>query len=217
MKVSVIIPSLNPDEKLICVVDSLREAGFDDIILVNDGSDENHIKPFEHVSAYPECTILTHEVNKGKGRGLKTAFEYCIKNRPDIDGVVTVDGDNQHKAADIMKCCEKMAECKDKVVLGVRNFSGKDVPFKSRFGNNMTSFVFKFACGLNISDTQTGLRAIPRQYLELFDNVKGERFEYETNMLLEFKQSHIDFVEVPIETVYIEENASTHFNPIETH
>mgnify|MGYP001489463057 CR=1 FL=1 len=193
---------------------SLREAGFDDIILVNDGSDENHREPFEHASAYPECTILTHEVNKGKGRGLKTAFEYCIKNRPDIDGVVTVDGDNQHKAADILKCCEKMAECKDKVVLGVRNFSGKDVPFKSRFGNNMTSFVFKFACGLNISDTQTGLRAIPRQYLELFDKVKGERFEYETNMLLEFKQSHIDFVEVPIETVYIEENASTHFNPI---
>ena len=205
MKVSVIIPSLNPDEKLICVVDSLREAGFDDIILVNDGSDENHMEPFEHVSAYPECTILTHEVNKGKGRGLKTAFEYCIKNRPDIDGVVTVDGDNQHKAADILKCCEKMAECKDKVVLGVRNFSGKDVPFKSRFGNNMTSFVFKFACGLNISDTQTGLRAIPRQYLELFDKVKGERFEYETNMLLEFKQSHIDFVEVQIETEYIED------------
>ena len=80
MKVSVIIPSLNPDEKLICVVDSLREAGFDDIILVNDGSDENHREPFEHASAYPECTILTHEVNKGKGRGLKTAFEYCIKN-----------------------------------------------------------------------------------------------------------------------------------------
>ena len=48
----------------------------------------------------------------------------------------------------------------------------------------------------------------------LFDKVKGERFEYETNMLLEFKQSHIDFVEVQIETVYIEENASTHFNPI---
>ena len=86
MKVSVIIPSLNPDEKLICVVDSLIEAGFDDIILVNDGSDENHMEPFEHVSAYPECTILTHEINKGKGRGLKTAFEYCIKNRPDIFG-----------------------------------------------------------------------------------------------------------------------------------
>lgn len=214
MKMSVVIPSLNPDEKLVCVVDSLIAAGFHDIIIVNDGSDEKHMEPFKHVALYPECTILTHSVNRGKGRGLKTAFEYCIANRPDIDGVVTVDGDNQHKAADILRCCEKMAECKDKVILGVRNFSGDDVPFKSRFGNNMTSFVFKFACGLNISDTQTGLRAIPRQYLETFCNVKGERFEYETNMLLEFKQSGIEFEEVPIETVYIEENASTHFHPI---
>ena len=127
---------------------------------------------------------------------------------------MTVDGDNQHKANDILNCCEKMIECKDKVILGVRNFKGDNVPFKSRFGNNMTSFVFKFICGLNISDTQTGLRAIPYQYLQLFDEVKGERFEYETNMLLEFRQSNIGFVEVPIETVYIEENASTHFNPV---
>ncbi len=214
MRVSVIIPSLNPDSKLVSVVDSLIKKGFDDIILVNDGSDKQHMAPFEKVSLYPQCTILTHEVNKGKGRGLKTAFEYCIKNRKGIDGVVTVDGDNQHKADDIYKCCEAMVEAKDKVVLGVRDFSGDDVPFKSRFGNNMTSFVFKFACGLNISDTQTGLRAIPFQYLKTFCDVKGERFEYETNMLLELKQSHIGFLEVPIETVYIEENASTHFNPI---
>ena len=103
---------------------------------------------------------------------------------------------------------------KNKVILGVRNFSGDDVPFKSRVGNNMTSFVFKFACGLNISDTQTGLRAIPAQFLKTFCEVKGERFEYETNMLLELRQSNIGFVEVPIQTVYIEENASTHFNPI---
>lgn len=214
MKVSVIIPSLNPDSKLVEVVESLIKTGFDDIIIVNDGSDESHLEPFELVSKHPECTILTHEVNKGKGRGLKTAFEFCLKNRPGIDGVVTVDGDNQHKANDILNCCEKMIECKDKVILGVRNFKGDNVPFKSRFGNNMTSFVFKFICGLNISDTQTGLRAIPYQYLQLFDEVKGERFEYETNMLLEFRQSNIGFVEVPIETVYIEENASTHFNPV---
>lgn len=214
MKVSVIIPSLNPDEKLMHVVDSLIAAGFNDIIIVNDGSDEKHMEPFKSAALHPECIVLTHEVNRGKGRGLKTAFEYCIANRPDIDGVVTVDGDNQHKAADILRCCERLVECRDKVILGVRNFSGDDVPFKSRFGNNMTSFVFKFACGLNISDTQTGLRAIPRQYLELFCKVKGERFEYETNMLLELKQSDIEFEEVPIETVYIEDNASTHFHPI---
>lgn len=214
MKVSVIIPSLNPDEKLVNVVDSLVQFGFDDIIVVNDGSDEAYMGPFREVAKYEQCTILTHEVNQGKGRGLKTAFEYCIENRLDIDGVITVDGDNQHKAKDIFRCAEVMEESKDNIVLGVRDFSGKDVPSKSRFGNVMTSLVFRFACGLNISDTQTGLRAIPRKYLELFSHIKGERFEYETNMLLELRNSSIPFKEVKIETVYIEENASTHFNPI---
>ena len=87
--------------------------------------------------------------------------------------IVTVDGDNQHKAEDILNCCNKMIEYKDKVILGVRDFSGDDVPPKSKFGNNMTSFVFKFVCGLNISDTQTGLRAIPLKFLPLFSKVKG--------------------------------------------
>ncbi len=214
LKVSVIIPSLNPDNKLIQVVDALVAKGFDDIILVNDGSDKAHMQPFLQLKEYRQCTVLTHEINRGKGRGLKTAFDYCIANRPDIDGVVTVDGDNQHKAEDILNCCNKMIECKDKVILGVRDFSGDDVPPKSKFGNNMTSFVFEFVCGLNISDTQTGLRAIPLKFLPLFSQIKGERFEYETNMLLELKNSNIDFKQVPIETVYIEENASTHFNPI---
>lgn len=214
MKVSVIIPSLNPDDKLVKVVDSLIEYGFNDIIIVNDGSNAEHMAPFEQVEKYEQCTILTHAVNEGKGRGLKDAFVYCLANRPDISGVVTVDGDNQHKAKDISNCVKAMEKSKDNVVLGVRDFSGKNVPPKSKFGNNMTSFVFKFACGLNISDTQTGLRAIPREYLELFSNIKGERFEYETNMLLELKHSGIPFQEVKIETVYIEDNASTHFNPI---
>jgi len=214
MNISVIIPSLNPDDKLIKVVDSLIEYGFDDIILINDGSDEAHMEEFNYLEKYNQCVVLTHKVNKGKGRALKTAFEYCIANRLDIDGIVTVDGDNQHKAIDIFNCVKAMKDNENNIILGARDFKGKNVPSKSRMGNLMTSFVFRFACGLNISDTQTGLRAIPRQYLQLFTEVKGERFEYETNMLLEFKNSNLPFKEVRIETVYIEENASTHFNPI---
>lgn len=213
MKVSVIIPSLNPDNKLVAVVDALLEEGFQDIIIVNDGSDENHMEPFRTIAEHKECTILTHEVNKGKGRGLKTAFEFCLSHRTDIDGVVTVDGDNQHRAKDIRTCSETMVRTGN-VVLGVRNFSGKDVPARSRFGNNMTSGVFKIFCGLDISDTQTGLRAIPFKYLEVFDKVDGERFEYETNMLLALKKYKIGFEEEPIETVYIDDNSSSHFNPI---
>lgn len=214
MNVAVIIPSLNPDGKLVEVVDSLVGAGFDDIIVVNDGSDRGHMKPFDKISQYKQCKVLNHDVNKGKGRALKTAFEYCIANREGLAGVVTVDGDNQHKAKDILNCCQKMLKSCDKVVLGVRDFSGEHVPPKSRYGNNITSFVFRFVCGIKISDTQTGLRAIPYKYLPVMCRISGERFEYETNMLLEMKKQQIEMVEVPIETVYIEENASTHFHPI---
>ena len=126
---------------------------------------------------------------------------------------MTVDGDNQHRAKDIKKCSETMVSTGN-VVLGVRDFTGDDVPARSKFGNNMTSGVFKVLCRLNISDTQTGLRAIPYKYLETFDKVEGERFEYETNMLLAFKKYNIGFQEESIETVYIEDNSSSHFNPV---
>ena len=214
MNVTIIIPSLNPDDKLLQVVNGLIEKGFEDIVLVNDGSDENHMDPFKIISDYKQCHILHHEVNKGKGRALKTAFEYCIKNRQNIAGVVTVDGDNQHGAQDIYDCAKKMIELENHIVFGVRDFSGDDVPPKSKFGNNMTKFVFKTFCGLNISDTQTGLRAIPYEYLPIMTEIKGERFEYETNMLLEMKKQLIPYTEHSIHTIYIEENASTHFRPI---
>lgn len=214
MNVTIVLPSLNPDEKLNMVVDGLIAEGFDDIVIVNDGSDEAHMEPFVKACTHREVTLLTHEVNKGKGRALKTAFSYVVENRKESLGVITVDGDNQHTPHDIKACALKMLECKDKVVLGCRDFSGGDVPAKSKFGNQLTSFVFKVFCGINISDTQTGLRAIPCCYLPLMLEVEGERFEYETQMLFAIKKNNIGFCEVKIETVYIEENASTHFDPI---
>lgn len=213
MKISVILPSLNPDEKLMLVVNGLIAEGFDDIVIVNDGSDADHMEPFYEADRLPQVTLLTHDVNKGKGRALKTAFEYCAANRPDIDGVVTVDGDNQHKPSDIRACCEAMILHGDKVILGCRDFSGPNVPAKSKVGNNITKFVFRFACGIKITDTQTGLRAIPAGYLDFMSKIKGERFEYETQMLLEMNRRQIGFREVTIETVYIEENSGTHFHP----
>lgn len=213
MNISVILPSLNPDEKLMQVVTSLIKEGFNDIIIVNDGSDDMHMKPFQDAKALEQVTILTHEVNRGKGRALKTAFNYCAQHRPYIDGVVTVDGDNQHQVKDIKACCDAMIKS-GKITLGCRNFAQKQVPAKSKIGNNITRFVFRFACGIKISDTQTGLRAIPAKYLDFMTEVKGERFEYETQMLLEMNRHGISFDEVTIETVYIEENATTHFHPI---
>ena len=213
-KISVVLPSLDPDEKLTAVIDGLLEYGFSDIILVNDGSKSENLHYFEEAAAqHPEIHLLHHEVNKGKGAALKNAFRWFLENRPDGFGVVTVDGDNQHHPADTRACCEHMLET-GHVVLGCRDFNQSDVPVRSSFGNKTTSAIFKIFVGMTISDTQTGLRAIPRKVLETLVDVYGDRFEYETNMLLAFKTHAIPFDEVKIRTVYIEENKSSHFRVI---
>lgn len=212
-KISVIIPSLNPDEKLMRVIDGLESLGFDDIIVVNDGSKEENLCYFPNPSERKSCTLLTHEINRGKGAGLKTAFKYFIENRPDRIGVVTVDGDAQHNPEDVLSCCEKMIKT-NTLVLGTRNFSLPHVPSRSRKGNRITSFVFHLCCGLKISDTQTGLRAIPSQYIKSLLAVSGERFEYETNVLLNMKTFNIPYSEQEIKTVYIQENQTSHFRPV---
>lgn len=215
MELTVIIPSLNPDEKLLKVVAALSEKGYNDIILVNDGSDAEHSVRFDEAKEKYGCTVLVHEVNKGKGRALKTAFSHYIDSGRTNAGVVTVDGDNQHHVDDIAACEEALLAANgERIILGCRDFSLPDVPPRSRFGNRTTSFVFKYFCGLKISDTQTGLRAIPRRFIPAMLETSGERFEYETNMLLEMKQCAIPFTEVKIRTIYINENETTHFNPV---
>ena len=212
--ISVVLPSLDPDDKLIAVVDGLLEYGFSHIILINDGSKQENLHYFTDLAAqHPEITLLHHEVNKGKGAALKNAFRWFLANRPEGYGVVTVDGDNQHHPADTRACCEHMLDT-GKIVLGCRDFTQDDVPARSRFGNQTTSAVFKIFVGMTISDTQTGLRAIPRKQMQTLVEVYGDRFEYETNMLLAMKTNGMAFDEVKIRTVYIEENASSHFHPI---
>ena len=213
-KISVVLPSLDPDEKLIRVVDGLLEYGFTDIILVNDGSKAENLHYFEDAAAqHPEITLLHHQVNRGKGAALKTAFAWFLENRPDSLGVVTVDGDNQHHPEDTRACAKRMMET-GKLVLGVRDFSQPDVPARSRTGNRITSLVFKIFVGMNISDTQTGLRAIATKDIPTLLSIYGDRFEYETNMLLAMKKHSIAFEEVKIRTVYIEENKSSHFRAV---
>ncbi len=214
MDITVVIPSLDPDEKLLRVVHGLLDAGFTDVILVNDGSDAAHTAPFAEAVLLPGVTVLYHEKNRGKGRALKTAFDYVLEHRPTSRGVVTVDGDGQHAIADILSLANAVLMDDTCVYLGARDFDQPQVPARSRFGNKITCLVMRLLCGLRIRDTQTGLRAIPRQYLATFLQIEGERFEYETNMLLAFREQNIPYRELTIETVYINENETSHFRTV---
>ena len=211
-KVAVILPSLDPDAKFTRVVEGLVENGFQHVVIVDDGSSAERQRFFEEAARHPECTVIHHGVNKGKGRALKTAFDHVRRELPELEGVITIDGDGQHLLPDIVACAERMLAEGDKVALGCRDFDAPGVPPRSVAGNKTTNRLFKLFYGITISDTQTGLRAIPARFLDRFCEMEGERFEYETNMLLQMKKQHIVFVEQPIATVYDPEDYSSHYN-----
>lgn len=213
-KIPVVIPAYEPDEKLVALAEELKRSGFEKVIVVDDGSEgEQYRVLFEKVENIGYM-VLHHAVNQGKGRALKTAFHHCLYHDPDVIGCVTIDSDGQHTVKDTLACMEALQDHPDSLILGVRDFNKAGIPARSSFGNKTTSRVMKLLTGLSISDTQTGLRAIPTAFMKQLLSEKGERFEFETNMLLAAKESGRRIVEVPIETIYLEENRSSHFNPI---
>lgn len=131
--------------------------------------------------------------------------EYC--------GVITADSDGQHLVDDVLKISKSLAKREDKMILGVRDFDQSNVPSKSRIGNKLTSLGFRVLIGLSVSDTQTGLRGIPNSLIDLSLSIPGDRFQYETAVLIETGKVS-GFEEIKIRTVYYDENKGTHFNPV---
>lgn len=218
-KVYIIIPTLNPKDSFIDYIKKLIEHGFENILVVNDGSRDEFTQIFEKINQFEECEVFNHKINLGKGRALKNAFNHFLskKKLDEFVGVITVDSDGQHTCEDVVRLAELMSQDENKhsLFLGVRNFDKQFVPWKSRLGNKLTTKIMKFFYGKEISDTQTGLRGIPNSVLEYYLDLSGERFEYETNMLIETIKKNIKIVELPIETVYIDDNSETHFRAVQ--
>lgn len=214
--IPIVIPSLNPDEKLIALISRLMiHTGKVEqpIILVNDGSARKYDTIFSKIRTQFKVTVLQHDVNLGKGRAIKTAINYIMKHMPMAIGMITIDSDGQHTVDDMMKCTDKFLEKPKNLILGTRLFDN-NVPFRSKFGNILTAKCTQMTIGVKVTDTQTGLRVIPKQYFDILLNMIGERFEFEMNMILEAATYGIEITEVPIKTIYIADNRSSHFRVI---
>ena len=193
----IVIPAYQPDNKLIKLIEKIHEKSNFHILVIDDGSSSKCQKIFDKAEQY--ATVLRHEVNQGKGQALKTAFSY-IQDQNIYGTVVTADADGQHKIWDIFRAANKASENPNKLILGVRAFTGK-VPLRSRFGNSLTKVLFKLQTGVGVTDTQTGLRAFTTNLIPFMLIIEGQRYEYEMNMLLEASKEY-EILEVPIETVY---------------
>ena len=205
----VLIPTYNPSIELIDLVDKLVRKGLT-IVVVNDGSDRSHDWIF-HLLSF-DVNLVTYEENRGKGYALKRGFQYIKDVIGDAEIVVTADDDGQHTIEDIMAVIKKV-RATGNIVIGSRSFDGK-VPFRSRFGNRITSLVLRIFAGINLKDTQSGLRGFKTSLIPTLLDIEGDRYEYEMNMILRAARERIPIEEEHISTIYIKKNKKSHFKPL---
>jgi glycosyltransferase involved in cell wall biosynthesis len=212
-QVAVLIPAREPDAGLPALVQQLMAAGFGAVVVLDDGSSAAQAGTFAATAQIAGVHPLRHAVNLGKGRALKTGINYFLDALPGFTGLVTADADGQHIVADILRIAQSLPAANGRSVLGSRHFA-KDVPLRSKFGNLLTRQIFRLATGVRLSDTQSGLRAFPRALLPELLVLEGEHYEYEMSVLAHLCREGKIPLEVPIETVYIDGNRSSHFNPV---
>lgn len=205
-----LIPAYEPEEGLIGLTKTMAERGFQ-VLIVDDGSGAAYAPVFQSAAAFAK--VLRHEKNRGKGAAIKTGLSWMEESLEGPYTVVTLDADGQHLPEDAARVCAAAEAEPDSLILGGRRFEGK-VPLRSRFGNGLTRWVFRLSTGVKVYDTQTGLRAFSRRLLPELLEVQGERYEYEMNVLMRWAQEARPLREIPIQTVYLNENRGSHFHAL---
>ncbi len=214
-RLAIVLPAWEPPPALLAFVGDLRSRGFESIVVVNDGSSARCAAMFAALDALPGIKVLCHAKNRGKGRALKTAFAYLLQQPAGLRGVMMADADGQHQAEDVEQVARALLASDGRVVLGVRGFEPESrVPWRSRAGNRLGRVFFALLTGVWIRDTQTGLRGLPIQTVPALLAVKGERYEYEMLMLAELCRQGAAPIEVPIATIYHDQNRGSRFHPV---
>lgn len=205
----VLIPAYEPDNHLIEVTKQLSEMGFA-ILVVNDGSSDNFNEVFEQTENY--ATVISHEKNMGKGAALKTGMRYIRDNMPDCDNFITCDADGQHRPQDVQRVSEKLHQ-NHSFVLTVRERKGK-IPFRSKIGNDLSRFVYTLLTNRYLPDNQSGLRGFSSVHIDWLVEVERDKYDYEMNVLYYAAKKGLRIQTLPIEAIYLDNNQSSHFNPI---
>lgn len=214
MSCTIVIPAYEPGQALVPYVDALLTQKIGPVLVVDDGSGGAFAPVFTALEGRAGCTVLRHPENRGKGAALKTAFSHYLSHMPEgSDGIITADCDGQHAVPDVLRLHRALEEHPDSLVLGVRDF-GPDTPARSRRGNRAASMALSALYGIRLGDTQTGLRGLPNSLLPALAVLRGDRFEYELNMLIAARQKCVPFFTVPIRTIYFDNNSGSHFQSV---
>lgn len=208
----ILIPAYQPEAGMIDLLSSLRELGLLHLVVVDDGGGETYAELFDKAREMG-CVVAVHEKNRGKGAAIRTGILTAVEHFGRGIGIVTADADGQHLPSDIYHVATILCDHPHSLVMGVRNFGGEDVPWKSYWGNHITAGFFHLTTGVRCGDTQTGLRGIPSDLLDLALTEEGDRYDYEMNFLTDAVK-RVPLEQVQIRTVYENDNKGSHFHPV---
>jgi glycosyltransferase involved in cell wall biosynthesis len=194
MRACVLIPVYNESANIGRVVKEIREQNLD-VLVVDDGSQDNS----SEIAGESGAVVIVNGKNQGKGSSLKTGFKYVLDKGYGV--VITMDGDGQHLPQDIPYFL-RIAEYSDaQIFIGNRMQKTKTMPFVRIMTNRFMSWLISCVAGQKIPDTQCGFRLIKKAVLEKV-KLSTERFEVESEILINGSRLGFKIESVPIKTVY---------------
>jgi len=196
MKTFIVIPAYNEEKSIAKVIKDLKKGGYNDIVVVDDGSKDNTFSAAEKAGA----DVLRHFINRGQGAALKTGVDYALMQRADM--IVTFDADGQHLVSEIKRMTQPIVKGEVDVTLGSRFLDGKTkLPLKKRMVLKGAVFFMWLMYGIKLSDAHNGFRALSRKAAQKIE-IKADRMEHASEIVEEIHKRRMRFKEIPVTIKY---------------
>jgi len=200
----VVIPAYNAEQTIGDVVQGVKHHGFDAVV-IDDGSRDRTAA----IASAKGALVISHLSNQGKGRALRTGFEYIL--RSGYDGAITMDSDGQHDPADISHLIHEGEVQHAGIAIGNRLTNGSPMPRARRWTNRFMSSIVSAIARQSIPDSQCGFRFIRKELLRDVP-LKTARYDSETEILFGAAAKRWKIISVPIRTIY--RNERSHIQPV---
>jgi UDP-N-acetylglucosamine---dolichyl-phosphate N-acetylglucosaminyltransferase len=194
----IVVPVYNEARVIEEVVREIQQAGYRNIIVVDDGSSD---ATYAEANSVLDVLVLKHKINRGKGAAIKTGI--CAAEQCGAEIVVTIDGDGQHDPADIKRLVNPIIESGYDVSLGTRMLNSSGMPFVKIIANKVGNYCTLLLYGILVTDSQSGFRAYSKYAAKIIDT-KADKYEYDSKVIREINHNRLRFIEVPIQVRYTE-------------
>lgn len=197
----VAMPAYNESQVIAEVIKDVKTNGFENVLVVNDGSKDNTSEVCESAGAM----VCSHLINRGAGAAKTTAIHVAKMMKADY--LLMMDSDGQHLAKDLKNVLKELQTDEVDFILGSRFLHRQSIPFIKYYLNKLANFVTYVLYGVKYSDCNSGLRGYNRQAIEKIET-KGDGYDFELEILLEVKKKGLRSKEIPIDVLYTEYSQS---------